>query len=460
MFDKFKEECAVVGVIGDAEASNYCYLSLYAMQHRGQEGSGIVSWAEGEDGLKQMKAHRGLGLVADVFSESELSSLDGQIAVGHARYGTCGLSDARNIQPFVASFSDVTIALAHNGNIVNAAKLKNELELEGRLFSTTSDTEVILHLLAKELKEKCLIKRFKNALSKLKGAFSLVINAGDALIAVRDPAGVRPLSLGKINNAYVVASETCAFDLIGASYVRDVEPGEIVKIDSKGNITSEFLEPKNGRAFCIFEHVYFSRPDSNVNGRNVYAVRKQMGVELAKESPIKADMVVPVPDSSWPAAIGYSQVTGVPIELGLIRNHYVGRTFIEPQQSIRDFGVKIKLNATGDLIKGKSIIVIDDSIVRGTTSRKIVSMLRAAGAKEVHMRVSSPPTTGPCYYGIDTPSKEELIASTSSVDEICAYIGADSLAYLSIEGLYKAANDSRDNYCDACFSGNYRLGVE
>ena len=454
MLDEFKEECAVVGVIGDKEAANFCYLGLYAMQHRGQEGAGIVSVSEGE-----VSAHRGEGLVADIFSEKEIESLVGDAAVGHARYGTHGLSDSQNIQPFVAKTASSSFALAHNGNIVNADSLRAELEKTGSVFSSSSDSEVILHLIAREAKKDSLKDKVLSAVSGLKGAFSLAILSDDCLIAVRDPAGVRPLALGKIADGYVVASETCAFDLIGAEFVRDVEPGEVLEIRRGGKLSSEKIKGGDRKAFCIFEYVYFSRPDSTVNGKNVYAVRRAMGVELAKEHPANADIVVPVPDSAWPAAIGYAQETSMPIELGLIRNHYVGRTFIEPKQSIRDFGVKVKLNAIKDFISGKRVVVVDDSIVRGTTCKKIIAMIRQSGASEVHVRVSSPPTTGPCYYGIDTPSKEELIASNSSVDDIREYIGADTLGYLSIDGLYRATTDARSNYCDACFSGEYLLGT-
>ncbi|MCC6220022.1 MAG: amidophosphoribosyltransferase [Deltaproteobacteria bacterium] len=450
----FRDKCAVIGVSGHGEAAKYCYLGLYALQHRGQEGAGIVASHGG-----RFSVHRGTGLVADVFDEARLSKLLGSFAVGHTRYATFGGKDWQNLQPLVASSSRESVAVAHNGNLVNARELRLQLEDNGAIFSTTSDTEVILHLLAHVDRNKSFSERLALALRQVKGAYSLAILVGDDLYAVRDPHGVRPLVLGSMSSGYVVASETCAFDLIGATFVRDIEPGEIVKITPEGKLeSSRFAAPD--RAFCIFEYIYFARPDSNLEGRNVYLVRKNLGAELARESPAQADVVIPVPDSGVPAAMGYAEELGVPLEFGLIRNHYVGRTFIEPQQSIRDFGVKVKLNANTALLAGKRVVVVDDSIVRGTTSKKIVSMLRQAGAKEVHMRISSPPTTGPCHYGIDTPSRAELIASRNSVEEIAKYVGADSLSYLSIEGMYRAVgkNATSRHFCDACFSANYRLG--
>ena len=452
--DKFHEECAVVGVIGDEEASKYCYLGLYAMQHRGQEGAGIVS----SDG-SNIFAHRDMGLVADVFDENILHDLKGSKAIGHTRYATYGAKDWRNLQPLVANISSNSFAIAHNGNLINADEIRDELEQKGAIFSATSDTEVILHLIAQATHEKQIAKRLLFALQRIKGASSLAVLTHDCLFAVRDPAGVRPLSLGKLGNAYIVASETCAFDLLGADFVRDIEPGEILQIHADGTMHSEFISENSDKAFCVFEYVYFSRPDSQLAGKNVYSVRKRLGAELAKERPAEVDLVIPVPDSGVPAAIGYAQQLGLPLELGLIRNHYVGRTFIEPKQSIRDFGVRIKLNPNRGLFEGKRIAVVDDSIVRGTTCRKLVSVFRAAGAREVHFRVSSPPTISSCYYGIDTPSKDELIASTHSVEQIREYIGADSLGYLSIDGMYRAVNDARSNHCDACFSGDYRIGT-
>jgi len=454
MFDKFHEECAVVGVIGDPEAAKYCYLGLYAMQHRGQEGAGIVS----TDG-KQMYVHRDSGLVADVFDAESLSGLQGSAAVGHTRYATFGGKDKSNLQPFVANFAHRSFAVAHNGNLVNATEVRSELESTGAIFSTTSDTEVFLHLVARTSGDKPLAERFASVLTRVQGAYSLAVLSYGSLIAVRDPSGVRPLSLGKIGDGYVVASETCAFDLIGAEWIRDIQPGEILQISSDGKMNSIFLPRPKHAAFCVFEFVYFSRPDSAIDGRSVYAARHQLGVELAREHPIEADLVIPVPDSGVPAALGYAHESKIPFELGLVRNHYVGRTFIEPKQSIRDFGVKVKLNANRAVLDGKRVVVVDDSIVRGTTCRKIVKMLRAAGAKEVHFRISSPPTVGPCHYGIDTPSREELIASTHSLPEIKAYIDSDSLAYLSVDGMYRAVKGSQDNFCDACFTNNYRLGL-
>lgn len=452
--DKMKEECAVIGVIGDREAANYCYLGLYAMQHRGQEGAGIVS----TDG-QAMYAHRDLGLVAEVFSSDSLAALQGESAVGHTRYATFGRKDWQNLQPFVASFADRSFAVAHNGNLINAGELRQSLEQTGAIFSSTSDTEVILHLIARATTERELAKKVASALSNVQGAYSLVVMSYDRLIAVRDPAGVRPLSLGCIGNAYVVASETCAFDLLGAEFVRDIEPGEILEITPDGQLNSDLsLASKGHPAFCVFEYVYFARPDSIVRGKNVYTVRKRLGMELAREHPADVDLVIPVPDSGVPAAIGFGQEAKVPMEMGLIRNHYVGRTFIEPKQSIRDFGVKVKLNSNHGVFEGKRVAVVDDSIVRGTTCRKIVKMLRQAGAAEVHFRISSPPTIGSCFYGIDTPSKKELIAATHSVEEIRKYIDADSLGYLSIEGMFKAVGEPGSNFCEACFSSDYRLG--
>ncbi len=455
--DRFHEECAVVGVIGDPEAANYCYLALYAMQHRGQEGSGIVS-----SDSEAVYAHRDMGLVADIYDTETLETLKGSLAIGHNRYATFGSKDWQNLQPLVANFADNSFAIAHNGNLINAAEIRGELEDQGAIFSATSDTEVILHLIARADKKKTIVNRVKQALEPLRGAFSMVVMSKGRMIAIRDSAGVRPLSLGKIRNGYIVASETCAFDLVGAEFIRDIEPGEILEITADGKLNSTKIKkdvtPEISPALCVFEFVYFARPDSNINGNNVYQVRKQMGSELAKEHPAEADMVIPVPDSGVPAAIGYAQEAGLPLELGLIRNHYVGRTFIEPKQSIRDFGVKVKLNPTAELLVGKRLIVVDDSIVRGTTCRKLVKMLRQAGAKEIHFRISSPPTVGSCYYGIDTPSPSELIAATHTLEEIREFIGADSLGYLSNEGMFRAVNGDRKEYCDACFSGEYRMG--
>ena len=454
MKDRFKEKCAVVGIVGHPEASKYCYLGLYAMQHRGQEGAGIVS-SDGEG----VFAHRKMGLVADIFHSGNLAKLRGSTALGHNRYATFGGKDWQNLQPLTANTADGFFAIAHNGNLINANEVRERLEQAGAIFSTTSDTEVILHLIARERKEKNIRAKLISALKEIKGAYSLLILANDKLYALRDPSGVRPLSLGKIGEGYVLASETCAFDLIGATFIRDIEPGEIVEIDKNGSQTVSKMEQSSACAFCVFEYVYFARPDSNIDNRNVYAVRKELGAQLAREHPVAADIVIPVPDSGVPAALGFAQQMGLPMEFGLIRNHYVGRTFIEPEQSIRDFGVKVKLNANREILKGKKVIVVDDSIVRGTTCKKLIAMIREAGAREVHLRISSPPTIAPCHYGIDTPSKNELIAATHSEEEVCSYIAADSLGYLSIEGMYKAVRGERANYCDACFSGEYPLGV-
>jgi amidophosphoribosyltransferase len=452
MLDKFHEECAIVGLINSPDAAKYCYLGLYSLQHRGQEGAGIVSTDGG-----RMFCHRDMGLVADVFDAESLARLQGSAAVGHTRYATCGSSDLQNLQPLVANFQDNSFAIAHNGNLINATEIRRSLENEGAIFSTTSDTETILHLVARAPHDSAMVDRVAEALKVVRGAYSLIVLTFDSLLAVRDPAGVRPLSLGKIEGGYVVASESCAFDLIGATFVRDIEPGEILEIRANGEMFSNRSLVTGKHAFCVFEYVYFSRPDSLIEGKNVYGVRKQLGAELAREHPAEADLVIPVPDSGVPSAIGYAQVAGLPMEFGLIRNHYVGRTFIEPEQSIRDFGVKIKLNPNKELLQGKRIVVVDDSIVRGTTSKKIVKMLRQAGASEVHFRISSPPTIGPCHYGIDTPSTNELIASTHKADDIRKYIEADTLGYLSIEGMYRAVGRARDGFCDACFSGLYPL---
>jgi amidophosphoribosyltransferase len=451
MFDKFKEECAVMGVYGHPEAANLVYLGLYALQHRGQESSGIVS----SDG-KILISHRQMGLVADIFKEDVIKRLEGSSAIGHNRYSTTGHSHLRNAQPFVVEYSQGPIAISHNGNLVNAQVLRAELEESGSIFQSTSDTEVIIHLIATS-KEPSLMGRVIEALSRVRGAYSLLFLTPDRMIAARDPSGFRPLVLGQLRSrrsGYVVASETCALDLIEAEYLREVEPGEIITFGPRG-MESLRPFPPAPHAKCIFEYIYFSRPDSKLFGHNVYQVRKELGRQLARENPVPADLVTPVPDSGVPAAIGYAEESGIPLEFGLIRNHYVGRTFIEPQQSIRHFGVKIKLNAQREVLEGKRVVVVDDSIVRGTTSRKIIRMLRDAGAKEVHMRISSPPTVSPCYYGIDTPTRTELIASNNSVEDIRRFIEADSLGYLSHEGLYAFLNGEKHGFCDACFSGDY-----
>jgi amidophosphoribosyltransferase len=453
MFDKFNDECGVFGIFGHPEAANLTYLGLYALQHRGQEGCGIVS----SDG-QNLFAWRGMGLVADVFRDDSIfGRLPGRSAIGHVRYSTAGGNDLKNVQPIMVDYHRGSIAVAHNGNLVNARELRNELEQAGSIFSTTSDTEVIIHLLARS---QCdlLPDRLTEALSAVKGAYSALFLTETRMVAVRDPNGFRPLALGKLNDAYVVASETCAFDLIEAEFIREIEPGEMVVINKEG-LKSYRPFPTVEPTPCIFEFIYFARPDSTIFNRQVYQVRKQFGRQLAIEHPVEADLVVAVPDSGMPAAIGYAEQAGIPFELGLIRNHYVGRTFIEPQQSIRHFGVKLKLNPIRSIIEGKRVVVVDDSIVRGTTARKIIKMIRNAGAREVHVRISSPPTSFPCYYGIDTPTRKELISSSHTVEEINRYITSDTLGYLSREGMLTAAGEKIDTtsppFCDACFSGHY-----
>lgn len=448
----FKDECAVFGVFGHPDAARVTYLGLYGMQHRGQEAAGIVTCGHG-----RFLSRKRQGYVADVFDESALEKLLGPSAIGHTRYSTAGASDDSNIQPITIECKFGEIAVCHNGNLVNAHLLRHELVERGSIFRTTSDTEVILHLYAKSMQRSREDAIF-DAVRTVSGAFSLLFLTKESLVGVRDPRGFRPLILGKLNDSYVLCSETCALDLIEAEYVREVEPGEMVVIDASG-VRSLRPFPATETAHCVFEHVYFARPDSYVFGRDVHQTRLAMGRQLAKEAPVDADVVVPVPDSGVVAATGYSQESGLPLEFGLIRNHYVGRTFIEPRQSIRNFGVKVKLNPVRSVIQKRRVVLIDDSIVRGTTSRKIVGMIRAAGASEVHFRVSSPPTTGPCHYGIDTPSREELIASAHSVDEIAEFIGADSLCYLSHDGLIAAVEGDRDRFCSACFTGNYPVAI-
>jgi len=445
------EECGIVGIFGHPEASNLAYLGLYALQHRGQEGAGICS----SDG-RQLFLEKSMGLVADVFNEKRIKRLPGFAAIGHNRYSTAGTSVLKNVQPIVANFALGSLAIAHNGNLVTAEDLRAFLEAEGAIFQTSSDSEVIVHLIAHS-KGDDFYERLIYAIKQISGAFSLLVLREKELIAVRDPYGVRPLSLGVKDGAYVVASETCAFDLIGASFVRDIEAGEVLIINEHG-LKSLRAFNSHRKAFCVFEFIYFSRPDSNIfGGLNVNEMRKEFGRQLARESSIDADLVIPVPDSGVPAAIGFSEVSKIPFDFGLIRNHYIGRTFIEPKHSIRHFGVKIKLNPVRRLLEGKRLVVIDDSIVRGTTSKKIVKMLReGGGAKEVHLKISSPPNISPCYYGIDTPTKRELIASTHLLDEIRKYITADSLAYLSLEGLKKIIPNSQ-SFCTACFNSDYPI---
>ena len=453
MFDRFREECGVVGVYGHPEAANLVYLGLYALQHRGQEGAGIVS----SDGHLLM-SHRGLGLVADVFNHEIIQRLEGAAAIGHNRYSTAGRTLLKNTQPFVVEFGNGGLAVAHNGNIVNALELREQLEARGSIFQSSVDTEVVIHLMATAAGER-LVDRAIAALSVVRGAYSIVFLSRTEMIAARDPYGFRPLVLGRIKDAVIVASESCALDLIGADYVREIEPGEVL-VTSAAGLQSFFPFEKRQRTRCVFEYVYFARPDSVVFGRNVYQIRKELGRQLAREQPADADLVIPVPDSGVPAALGFAEESGLPFDFGLIRNHYVGRTFIEPQDAIRHFGVKVKLNAQRQVLEGKKVVIVDDSIVRGTTSRKIVTMVRAAGAEAVHMRISSPPTIGPCYYGVDTPTKSELIASDHSVQTIRDFITADSLGFLSEEGLYAFTGaEGRDGFCDACFTGRYPIPV-
>ena len=451
--DRFHDKCGLFGIFGHPEAARLTYLGLYSLQHRGQESAGIVA-----GNGTAMRLEKGLGLVNDVFTDERLETMTGDRAMGHVRYSTAGDVVAANAQPILIDCHRGAIALGHNGNLVNAAMLRHELEAAGSIFQSTSDTEVILHLYARSHRER-LEDAIAASLSKVMGAFSLLFLTNDALVAARDPWGFRPLVIGRLEGATIVASETCALDLIDAEYVRDVEPGELVVIDRNGMRSFHPFPPEPHRQ-CVFEHVYFARPDSLVFGRNVLASRLALGRQLAKDSPAAADVVVPVPDSGMGAALGYAKESGIPFEWGLVRNHYVGRTFIEPKQSIRSFGVKIKLNPVREVIAGKRVVLIDDSIVRGTTSRKIVSMVREAGAAEVHLRISSPPTTGPCYYGIDTPTRAELIASSHTVEEIRERIGADSLGYLSEEGLLAAVDDAAgQRHCTACFSGRYPVAV-
>jgi amidophosphoribosyltransferase len=458
--DKFREECALIGVWNHEEAANLSYLGLYAQQHRGQEGAGVVSIERGNDGNDaRVSIHKGRGLVSDVFNNYEFSQLPGASAIGHCRYTTAGSHSFHNIQPFVANVSTGPVALAHNGNLVNADALKARLMQEGAIFGSTSDSEIFLHLVARASYGAEPLDAVSSSLAEVQGAYSLLLLFKDRLVALRDPRGFRPLAIGTLGNGYVFASETCAFDLLGATYLRDVAPGEVVEIGYDNVLRSSYPLPKVGPSPCIFEYVYFARPDSSVFERSVYPVRKRLGEELAREAPVDADIVVPVPDSGVPSALGYAHTAGIPFEFGLVRNHYVGRTFIEPKQVIRDFGVKIKLNPNRELLNGKRVVIVDDSIVRGTTSRKLVSLVRQAGAREVHLRISAPPTKGSCYYGIDTPDKEELIASKFTVSEIAAYVGVDSLAYLSIEGLYRAVQGEHGTFCDACFSGRYPAGM-
>ena len=450
--EHLRDACGVVGVFGHAEASNLSYLGLHALQHRGQESTGIAT-SDGE----RLYVHRGEGLVADVFSATLLAKLPGHLAIGHVRYSTAGGGGLLNAQPITARYGGGMLAVAHNGNLTNAAQLRTRLESEGSIFQSTTDTEVIVHLFARS-RAPTLEGRLVDALRQIEGAWSLTVLTEDKLIGVRDPHGVRPLVLGRIAGGWVLASETCALPLIDATLEREVAPGEMVVIDAQG-VTSRRYLPETQRRACVFEHVYFARPDSMVFGRGVYGVRKALGQRLALEAPAVADVVIPVPDSGLAAAIGFSETSGIPYGMGLVRSHYVGRTFIEPTQAIRHFGVKLKLAPVEEVIRGQRVVVIDDSLVRGTTSRKIIAMLRAAGAREIHLRISSPPITSPCFYGIDTPSRGELVAAQHSVEEIRASLGCESLVFLSQEGLLAAAADSAGGFCDACFTGRYPISL-
>ena len=449
MHGKLKEYCGLVGIYGAPEAAKLAYLGLYALQHRGQESAGIISWDSHE-----LKVERGMGHAADVFTEERLERLPGEIAVGHVRYSTSGDSGLNEAQPLVVRYSDGVMAVAHNGNIVNALEIREQLVEEGSIFQSTTDSEVIVHLIARS-RQKSFADRIIDALQKINGAYSLLFLKGDEMIAIRDPYGFRPLCLGSIgDSSLVVVSETCALDLIEAQFIREIEPGEMLIINRHGMFSQKPLAPQPEK-FCVFEYIYFARPDSIIRGKNVHVIRKEFGRQLARETMVDADLIISIPDSGTSAALGFSEESGVAYDMGLIRNRYVGRTFIEPRQSIRHFGVKVKLNAVKDVLRGKRVIIIDDSLVRATTSRKIVKMVRAAGAKEVHMRIASPPVKSPCFYGIDMPTRKELIASTHSNEEICRYITSDSLAYLSMDGVRKAIGSNREDTCHACFSGEY-----
>ncbi|HET7501989.1 MAG TPA: amidophosphoribosyltransferase [Kofleriaceae bacterium] len=445
--------CGVFGIHGHDEAANIAYLGLHALQHRGQESAGLVAVDDG-----RLRRHVAMGLVSDAFNRDTLARLPGTTAMGHVRYSTAGSSELRNAQPFVFEYAGGQLAIAHNGNLVNANELRAELDASGSIFQTSSDTEVIVHLMAKA-REPDTLGKLVAALRRVRGAYSLVLLTHDAkMIGVRDPNGFRPLVIGRLKDAFVLSSETCSFDLIEAEFIREVEPGEIVVIDKSG-MTSHRLAETAPPTFCVFEHVYFARPDSFLNGKSVYRAREKLGKQLAQEAPVVADVVIPVPDSGVPAAIGYAKEVKLPFEMGLIRSHYVGRTFIEPQDSIRHFGVRLKLSPVRSIVDGKRVVVVDDSLVRGTTSRKIVKMLRNAGAREVHLRISAPPTTHPCFYGIDTPTRSELVAASHTVEEIGRYVTCDSIAYLSHDGMMAAVGAARSGagYCSACFTGKYAV---
>jgi len=450
-WDKLREECGIFAIVSHPEAARLAYLGIYALQHRGQESAGVVS----SDGSK-LYLQQGMGHVAEVFNEARLEKLPGTHAIGHVRYATAGESALANAQPILIDCWRGPIALAHNGNLVNAGQLRRELERDGAIFHSTSDSEVILHLISRS-KRRSLLDAFVEALRIVQGAYSLLVQTPKYLLVARDPHGFRPLCIGRAEGSYVFASETCALDLIDAEYVRDVEPGEVLLVEDD-SLESSFPLPKEKPAFCVFEHVYFSRPDSMVFGRTVNTSRRLLGKFLAREHSVDADVIVPVPDSGVSASIGYAEESGIPLEFGLVRNHYVGRTFIEPKQSIRNFGVKIKLNPVREILKDKRVVLVDDSIVRGTTSKKIVQIIRSAGAKQIHVRITSPPIVGPCYYGIDTPTRRELIGATKSVEEIRKFIGADTLGYLSHSSLLKAVADE-GRFCSACFTDQYPTDV-
>jgi len=448
--------CGVFGIHGHDEAANLAYLGLHALQHRGQESAGIAA-AEDGGGLRR---HAAMGLVSDAFDRTALARLPGATAIGHVRYSTAGSSEVRNAQPFVFEYAGGQLAIAHNGNLVNANELRAELEASGSIFQTSSDTEVIVHLMAKA-REPDVLGRLMAALRRVRGAYSLVLLTQDAqMIGVRDPNGFRPLVIGRLKDAFVLSSETCSFDLIEAEFIREVEPGEIVVIDKAG-MTSHRLPEPAAPTFCVFEHIYFARPDSFLDGRSVYRVREKLGRRLAQETAVAADVVIPVPDSGVPAAVGYANEAKLPFEMGLLRSHYVGRTFIEPQDSIRHFGVRLKLSVVRSIVDGKRVVVVDDSLVRGTTSRKIVKMLRNAGAREVHLRISAPPTTHPCFYGINTPTRSELVAASHTIEEIGRYVTCDSIGYLSHDGMMAAVGSeaSGTGYCSACFTGKYAVAL-
>ena len=452
MLDKLHEECGVVGVYGHPEAANLVYLGLYALQHRGQESAGIVASTH-----SKMHLELGMGLVADIFDPGRLIKLPGPLAIGHNRYSTAGKSELVNAQPCMINYAEGSLALAHNGNLVNAQTIRKSLASKGAIFQSTNDSEVIVHLMA-QAKSASFVDRAAEALRQVSGAYSLVLMTENELLAARDPRGFRPLCLGKLEGAYIVASKTCVMDLIEAEFIREIEPGELILINENG-LQSFFPFKKEETKHCVFEHIYFARPDSFLFGEHVYMARKEMGKAMAQESPADVDLIVPVPDSGVVSAMGFAEESNIPFEMGLIRNHYVGRTFIEPQSQIRNFGVKLKLNAVKNLIEGKRLAIIDDSIVRGTTSRKIVKMLLESGAKEVHLRISSPPILHSCFYGIDTPNKEELIAHTNTLEETRQYLGANSLSYLIINKMLEVLQNGKNKFCSACFDGNYPVPI-